>query len=83
MAFLSWPGSEELYSGAAIRMASADFDRVAQAAGPGRALADVVVFVIGLDRLQPVEELELHGRRQELLRRPQQLGVMGAATQAS
>ena len=58
-AFLSWPGSEELYSGVAIRTASAVGDRLPQPLhGLGRRV-DVVVLVVRRHVPQPVEELEL------------------------
>jgi hypothetical protein len=43
----------------------------------------IVVLVIRLDGLQPIEDLELDGRRQELRRRPQQGAVVGVAAKAA
>ena len=58
-AFLSTPGIDELYSGVANSRASASAiarSRPTTGAGP---FPYVVVLVIGRDRLEPVEELEL------------------------
>ena len=82
-AFLSWPGIEELYSGVAIRTASADSIAARSRRAPAGAGPLVVVLVVGLDGLQPIEDHELHGRRQQLRRRPQKRRVVRVATQAS
>ena len=57
-AFLSAPGIEELYSGVAIRTASAEATAARSAATAGGRRLDVVVLVVRRHLAQPVPELE-------------------------
>ena len=69
-AFLSTPGSDALYSGVAISTASAPAIAARSSrTGLGPAV-EIVVGVIGRDRLQAVEDLELGPGRQQRLPPP-------------
>ena len=82
-AFLSTPGIEALYSGVATSTASAPAIASRSARTGVRPAVDVVVGVVGRDRLQPVEQLELGSGRQQLCRRPEQPGVVRVPAQGA
>jgi hypothetical protein len=78
---LSTPEIEPLYSGVAIRTASASSIAARRSATAAGARVDVVVAVVRRDRLQPVVELELRAGRQQPPGQQQQARVVGVPAQ--
>ena len=83
-AFLSTPGIEWLYSGVEMRTASARSMASLSAWHRGALeLGRVLVGVVGRDRPQAVEQLELDSGRQQLCRRPKERRVVRILAQTS
>ncbi len=80
---MSWPGIELLYSGVAIRTASASRIAVAQLLDHGGRAARFDVLVVGRHLAQAVELDQLRPRGQPLGGGPQQGAVQRVAAQAA